>query len=784
MDFKFDFKDPDLMNELKAMGWSDDEENMDIDPELAEMEKEIEKEDNYDPSMHQGKQLTAEEIENMKFDEDDLDDPNLLAELEEAEDRSEDPVLKMTNRCEELKQQIEVAKQTAIKYKQSGNKDKALEYIKAMKSLQVELESSENMLNVHQIAQRKKEKGNKAGNSKPKEPAFLPDSFDFTTIVSMSVLEYEKERALARKKKDIVDTIDMQIDIITNNINFGILTQEAYIESIESKIKEYDEIVKKGQDNGAYEKHLELMRKELEEANNMEEEEEEEEQQEEEEVKAPPPKSSTVNIPNPLQSSPAPVAPPPKPIEPQAPQVQADIHERLMQNIKYKSVYESFEEGKEAFNYLKGTGKSELCEKLMNKLEIWQKIVKQYERGNEVKSEIKPLCPTDITGVTEEERRKQFRTLIEFSTSQAAKCKEQALAALKSKDKELAAQYKREMLVNENKSKLLEEGMKNPWQPPPEIAVRSFVKSVPQTNDDLEPGVLEIAYGKATGLSDKENYLITYSLVAGETLAGATDKFTKVCERGFNHTFTLKLESRNFASLFKKHIIFEVFEYHMIRSNKSQGNCNIKLEPLAKQCVFKTSIQLSRKGPSIEVTFRIHKSLSVPEMKQVVEKIEYVEDLCAPFKSIDGIMLSKTSAKTNVVEERKEEKKQEANFDDVAEDEYDNPNVIRNLLSFEVLEYEIERLKSVIIDLRSNGKNADNIMNFQRELMKNKSIIEAQVGNGMISPEQYKQVLENQVAHDMKLAEFYKAKGKKEHFGVVANRIKIMKKELEELNNS
>lgn len=782
MDFKFDFKDQDLMNELKAMGWSDDDENMDIDPELAEMEKEIENDEELVPPVHQGKQLTAEEIENMKFDEGDLDDPDLLAELEEAEDHSEDPVLKMTNRCEELKQQIEAAKQKALKYKQEGNREKALEYLKAMKSLQVELESSENMLNVHQIAQKNKEKGKKAGNSKPKDPAFLPDSFDFTSIVSMSVLEYEKERALARKKKDIVDTIDMQIDIITNNINFGILTQEAYIQSIESKIKEYDEIVKKGQDNGAYEKHLELMRKELEEANNMEED--EEEQQEEEEVKAPPPKPSSDSIPNPLQSSPAPVAPPPKPYEPQVPQVQADVHERLMQNIKYKSVYESFEEGKEAFKYLKATGKSELCEKLMNKLEVWQKIVKQFEKGNEVKSEIKPLCPSDITGMTEEERRGQFRKLIDFSTKQAAKCKEQALAALKSKDKELAAQYKREMLVNENKSKQLEEGMKNIWQPPPEMAVRSFVKSVPQTNDDLEPGILEIAYGKATGLSDKENYIITYSLVAGETLAGTTDKFTKVCERGFNHTFTLKLESRNYASLFKKHIIFEVFEYHMIRSNKSQGNCNIKLEPLAKQCVFKTSIQLSRKGPSIDVTFRIHKSLSSPEMKQVAEKIEYVDDLCAPFKSIDGIMLTKASATINVVEERKEEKKQETNFDDVAEDEYDNPNVIRNLLSFEVLEYEIERLKSVIIDLRSNGKNADNIMNFQRELMKNKSIIEAQVGNGMISPEQYKQVLENQVAHDMKLAEYYKTKGKKEHFGTVANRIKIMKKELEELNNS
>ena len=106
------------------------------------------------------------------------------------------------------------------------------------------------------------------------------------------------------------------------------------------------------------------------------------------------------------------------------------------------------------------------------------------------------------------------------------------------------------------------------------------------------------------------------------------------------------------------------------------------------------------------------------------------------------------------------------------------------MISFEVLEVEIERLKKIIIDTRSNGNNADKIMNFQRELMKNKSIIEAQVGNGVITPQQYKEVLQNQVQHDIRLAQFYKQRGKKEHLLTVVNRVKIMKKEIEELNNS
>ena len=469
-----------------------------------------------------------------------------------------------------------------------------------------------------------------------------------------------------------------------------------------------------------------------------------------------------------------------------APETLVD-HQELMHNIKYKIVYESFEEGKEAFNYLKNLGKDEMCAGLMAKLEKWQEVIKIYRTGKEPKAEIKPLGPQDITGLPEVERKARLRKLMEFCTVQIAKYKDLAIEALRLKDKDQAISYKREMLGYENKVKRLEDALKNPWQIPPEVSVKTVTKTIPQLNEDLEPGMLEISYGKATGFSDKEYYLITYSLVAGDTLSGGTEKLSKICEKGVNHTFTIKIDQRNYGSLFKKHVIFEVFEYHRLRSNKSIGTCNVKLEGLAKQCTVKALLLLARKGPQIELTFRINKSLTVPETKQVVEKVEYVEDLCVPFKNPEGRLVHSSAPHAPAAEERKvvaEETKEEGNFDDIAQDEYENPNVIRNLISFEVLEVEIERLKKIIIDTRSNGNNADKIMNFQRELMKNKSIIEAQVGNGVITPQQYKEVLQNQVQHDIRLAQFYKQRGKKEHLLTVVNRVKIMKKEIEELNNS
>ena len=179
--------------------------------------------------------------------------------------------------------------------------------------------------------------------------------------------------------------------------------------------------------------------------------------------------------------------------------------------------------------------------------------------------------------------------------------------------------------------------------------------------------------------------------------------------------------------------------------------------------------------------------MAVAEFKQVVEKVEYIEDLPIPFKSPQGKVIHSSGIQPVSQGPKsliKEEEKKSQSFDDIGQDEMENPNVIRNLVSFEVLELEIERLKGVIVQLRTNGNNADRIINIQRELMKNKAIIEAQVSNGVISPLQYKEVLENQVQHDLRLAQFYKEKGKKEHLAMVVNRVKIMKKEIEELNNS
>lgn len=68
--------------------------------------------------------------------------------------------------------------------------------------------------------------------------------------------------------------------------------------------------------------------------------------------------------------------------------------------------------------------------------------------------------------------------------------------------------------------------------------------------------------------------------------------------------------------------------------------------------------------------------------------------------------------------------------------------------------------------------------------MKKKTIIESQVSSGIISPELYKQVLENQVRHDMVLAKYFKEAGDKQRLQTVVDRVKLMKKELTEIDEA
>lgn len=330
---------------------------------------------------------------------------------------------------------------------------------------------------------------------------------------------------------------------------------------------------------------------------------------------------------------------------------------------------------------------------------------------------------------------------------------------------------------------------------PPEIGLKAITKSEPVINEDVEPGVIELYFGKAIGIDDSREHFVNFKLSgsSGNEIINKSGYAKKVCSKGFNIKEFIRPDQKTFSTLMRRHITIDVVEYHLLRSNKAVGQATIKLDDLASKSVLNMTVPLARRGPTLEVTVRVNRSLSVPEYKQITEKIEFLEALLPVFRSPEGHNLTaspqltqaKSSNPTPVQKQKadsfEEEKKTPTMPSNLTSAEIENPNIIDNLNSYEVLEKESQRLQQSIIQMRSNGHNPQTQINQQRDVMRKKMIIESQVENGIISPGQYKTVLETQINHDMQLATYFRDRGDKEKLLICAERVKIMKGEIAEL---
>lgn len=473
-----DLNDPKLMAELKQMGWEEND-SVEIEDETRKLELEIEAEEQYMEKQNKkygNKEYTEQDIEKMNLDERDLEDPDLLEELNEigGAELQAQLMKQELERIESLKTKIENIKQQALAQKRAGNKEKALDFMKEYKSLEVELGNAEKILNVHNIAQKHKAQS-PAFDPQPKQKQnpviestnmeIEDEEFDYDSIVSMSVLEHEKENFTKKKDKDMVEKFEMAISLLSTNIQAGIIDQEVYMNSLQNKIKEYSAelLNKKGKIASMYNAHIKLMQEELEQASEEGEEEEEEEINPQEKLQ------------NPLQSSTSPALKPlesqssttsaSKPLDSQrtAPKDSSIPHEELYEhNFNYKTAYDLLDETKQAFAYLKSIGAVTRCEPLLKKAESLHTILKQFQQGQTPQVKFSPIVPQDITGMSEKERRDKIGQQIEFCIKQNAAAKANALTALRQKDQDQAKLFKREMVENEAKAKQLEAALTNP----------------------------------------------------------------------------------------------------------------------------------------------------------------------------------------------------------------------------------------------------------------------------------------------------------------------------------
>lgn len=199
--------------------------------------------------------------------DDDINDPNLDDELGDLD-------LEIDKQEAEVKQEaLDQLKQQALSLKSQGRIEEAKGKLQEMLTVKKELEALQD-----KIAKAEAKAGKMDLESDEAEDADEDEDegFDYSSVVSMGVMEYELNRAKQLGNEEVVATLAVKMKILQTNINMNLISFDRYAEDIQEKLNECKAQLKHAspKKREILLKHIELMQAEL---NHSQAEEEEDE---------------------------------------------------------------------------------------------------------------------------------------------------------------------------------------------------------------------------------------------------------------------------------------------------------------------------------------------------------------------------------------------------------------------------------------------------------------------------------------------------------------------------
>jgi hypothetical protein len=611
--------------------------------------------------------------------------------------------------------------------------------------------------------------------------------FDYGSICSMAVLEAELEKASKRRDAETVVTLNVKIKVLTTNIQMGLMSQEQYIQAVNHKVTEYRGLVNSVPAGlkATYQQHIKLMEDELSQQDN-------EDESDEEEGQAPPPPAKEQGRAQLVQ---------------EVPEIS---HETLIgSNSTYRELYETMEELKLAINYLKDLGHLEPIEGLLTKAERLHKQLSCIRRAQPFTLDLVSLLPSDITGMTETERRQRAVQLAEKAGQLEEEFKQAALDALKAKDRDNAARQKSLMLQYQQLQKDLIGSQQNPWQLLPTLVQEQRVERKEKLNEDVREGVLEVTVGKMDGASDSDELYVYLHLGLSKnlTLRGSTKQTKQAKTRGFNYTHCFEVDAKEWGMLDRRRLTLELYKHRWVRSDKLLGNGVVKLSDLCSTCSVQTSAPIGgRKGPGLEITLRVRRAFKANELVEVKSYTDTIRPMPPPFKQVNGSLayhrrpepqVSQASLSVSQPNMSAHTMSQPARPVSLAVAEESKVAVAKmtdaqladlypldDIYCVGVLEQEVVRISALIKEKRNQGENVADFQRQQQQTIRKKELLKGQIENGVVTVSQYLQALEGQNAGDMERAKAFKTRGDTAAFGVVMQRLKMTQKEIAEIKRN
>ena len=387
----------------------------------------------------------------------------------------------------------------------------------------------------------------------------------------------------------------------------------------------------------------------------------------------------------------------------------------------------------------------------------------------------------------------------------------------------------------------IKEKFKDKWVPAPEYSKTEEEDKVEKINKDIPEYTMRIHIGKTD--YDKDGVYLNVKLNYGENKTFTKEVQMKSLN-DFNESWDWKFEKNDWKYLFRKVIEIEMEKNHWYKFGGSdvKGGVKIDLKNLKDSCEldgnYKLELVSKRTTPSVNVKISLRSPFGEKQYETVNKEVFHVTKIYPAFNpksaNIPGgnsssssnqqkqqqniqksdiqtkqqIPQQNTQKSVNISQNVQQQKQQETpkqnvqntkpknetpndsnannNANNVKVDksmfkpeELEDVDIIDNLNSLKVLEYKLKLLEADIAKI--SGRTPRELMQKKVKMSCKIKIIQQQMGDGEVSPQDYYQLMTTQLAHDQNLFAYLKGENQIEKAKLVAIRIKLLNEEITEL---
>ena len=485
-----------------------------------------------------------------------------------------------------------------------------------------------------------------------------------------------------------------------------------------------------------------------------------------------------------------------------------------------------------ARNYFKENELKEQEKDSINKCKDIINAKKEIQLGNIESIDLNllptPIKPEYIYGYSNDERTTKFKEIIaeivkqkeeivEKKTSyndKLSKLKKRELEKMKDQAKQILDSYQSKIDKFDSEIEDIKEKMKNKWIPAPDYCNMPEEEKIEKINKDIPEYTMRIHFGKTD--YDKDNIYLKVKLDLGEKEMNKEVKLKS--DKNFDETWDWTFEKREFKSLHRKclEIQMERSYWYKLGGTDVKGNMKVELKNLKDSIKiegnYKMELQSKRASPSIEIKIELRSPFVDKVYETITKEVFTIKKIYPPFnpkaaeipggptiipkkvkkeetkpkeEEIKPQEEEKTKPKPKKEEEKpKEEKPKETNKVDrsmFTEEELADIDGIDYLNSLKVLEHKLKILEDQIAKI--SGRTPREIMQKKVKMSCKIKLMKQQLENGDVSPKDYFTLLSQQMVHDRQLFALFKQEKDLKNAKIVAERIKIMMEEMNELKD-